>query len=322
MDEKIFSLDEYDKRLLYELDRNSSQPLQKLAKTIRKSKQFTLFRLHRFERAGVITHHTAIVDMGRLGYFTFRFYIRFKQITREEQDRIVEELKMQGDIWTITLCHEKWDLALFLGTKSIADLHAIWDHFMLKYRKHVDTYKFCVYSPIYNFNRTFFMSTDAEKLVRIYGESKVEDVDETDWRIIREYAPNVRRSKIQLAKALRLSPDTVGRRIARLVKKKVICGYKLGLDIGKLGYMSYRVDFDLTTREKNGELLDYCRSHPNIYQVNKTIGGADFEVEMIVRNRDELLGIIEAIKKRFGGIVENATYFTYSTYHLLNYIPD
>jgi len=41
-----------------------------------------------------------------------------------------------------------------------------------------------------------------------------------------------------------------------------------------------------------------------------------------VEGLPQLLEIIEAIKTRFPGVVNNAEYFSYSTYHLLNYIPD
>ena len=106
------------------------------------------------------------------------------------------------------------------------------------------------------------------------------------------------------------------------ITKKIICGYKIGLNIDKLRYTSYRIDLDLISTKRNKELLEYCKHHKNIYQINKTIGGADFEIELIVKGLNELLEIIEEIKSRFKDVVNNASYFSYSTYYLLNYIPD
>ena len=322
MSDAPFTLDEYDRKLLYLLDRDSGLGLNKLAKSIKRSKQFTLFRLKRFESEGVITHYTAIVDMVKLGFFSFRIYVRFQHTTREELNKIAEELKKEENIWTITIMHGKWDLAIFLGAKRIEEIHTIWDAFKLRHQKNIEAYNFSLYAPIYNFNRTFFTQGNQEKITRVYGESKPEEIDGADWKIIREYAPNVRRSTLQMSKILRMSPETVGRRIRKLEKKKIICGYKLGLDIHKLGYVSYRVDLELSSTHRNAELFEYCRMHKNIYQVQKTIGGADFEIEGIVRDLGDLLAIIEDIKTRFKGIVKNAAYFSYSTYSLLNYVPD
>lgn len=322
MSENYFKLDEYDKKLLYELDKNSSINLSQLAKVIGKSKQFTLFRLKRFEEEGIITHYNAIVDMAKLGYFTFRIYIKFQQMTREELNQLVEYLKSQENIWTIAVCHGKWDLAFFIGTKKIEDVHKVWDNFLLKYKKNVESYNFSLYSPIYNFNRTFFIDTEKEIVTRVYGESRHEEIDDTDWKIIKTYAPNVRQSVLELSRKLKLSPETIRARIGKLEKKNIICGYKIGLGINKLGYTSYRIDLDLISTVRNKELIQYCNRHKTIYQINRTIGGSDFEIELIVKDLNELLEIIEEIKTTFKDVVNNASYFSYSTYYLLNYIPD
>ena len=41
--------------------------------------------------------------------------------------------------------------------------------------------------------------------------------------------------------------------------------------------------------------------------------------EVAVPDLPELLDIIEDMKKRFGDVVRNVDYFSYSTYHLFNY---
>lgn len=322
MNKKTFVLDEYDKKLLYELDKDSSISLKKLSSLIGRSKQFTLFRLKRFEKEGIVTNYTAIVDMNKLGFFTFRFYIRFKQLTKEELSKIVEDLKTYENIWTIAVCHGKWDLAFFVGAKNIDEVHKVWDSFKLKYKQYIVDYNFCLYSPIYNFNRTFFLDDNNEIITRVYGRGKKEEIDENDLRIIREYAQNVRRSTLELSRIVNLSPETIIKRIKKLEKKEIICGYKIGLNIEKLGYVSYRIDLQLSSVARNAELLEYCKQHKNIYQVNKTIGGADFEIEAVVANLNELLDIIEDIKIRFKDVVDTASYFSYSAYYLLTYIPD
>ena len=172
--EQIFNLDEYDKKIIYELDKDSNLPLSKLARLIRKSKQLTLFRLNRLEKEDVITHYTAIVDMVKFGYFTFRFYIKLQQMTQDELREMINYLKTKENIWTIAICHGQWDLAFFVGTKTIEKVHETWDDFCGKYQKNIENYNFCLYSPIYNFNRTFFMNTKKDIIVMVYGKSEKE----------------------------------------------------------------------------------------------------------------------------------------------------
>jgi Lrp/AsnC family leucine-responsive transcriptional regulator len=246
-------------------------------------------------------------------------------MTRNELEKSVEYLKTLENVWTIAICHGKWDLAIFVGAKKIEDVHKVWDEFLSHYKHKVENYNFSLYSPIYNFNRTFFFEDEKvtkEKILRIYGESKIVKVDETDWRIITTYAPNVKQSILELSRKLHLSTETIKKRIKKMRKNGIICGYKIGLDVNKLGYTSYRIDLDLISTARNKELLNFCATHKGIYQINKTIGGADFEIEIIVRDLNELLDVIETIKTDFKDVVNNATYFSYSTYYLLNYIPD
>ncbi len=49
---------------------------------------------------------------------------------------------------------------------------------------------------------------------------------------------------------------------------------------------------------------------------------SDFEIELVIKDLTELLKIMNDIKKRFKDVLRNASYFSYSTYFLLNYVPD
>ncbi len=319
----MLKLDKQDRKLLYELDKRSNIPLNLLAKKLRKSKQFVLYRLKRLTDEKVITNFTAIVDMAKLGFFSFRVYFKMRQMTKEEGEAFVGFVKEKySQVWTITSMHGKWDYALFLGVKTIMEFHEIWGGIMLEFKEKIKNYNVTVYAPIYNFNRTFFLDTPEETVVRVYGDGAPIQFDELDWKIITEYAPNVRKSSLEIARKLRVTSDTIRARIKKLEKKKIICGYKIGLDLTKLGYVSYRVDLELLSTKKNTQLFQFCKQHKNIYQVNKSIGGADFEIEVVVTDLQELLKIIDEIKVQFKDVINDIDYFGFTTFHILNYIPD
>jgi len=72
----MLKLDKYDKKLLYELDKKANLPLSVLASKLHRSKQVILYRMKKLEEDGIITGYHAIVDMAKLGYFSFRIYRR------------------------------------------------------------------------------------------------------------------------------------------------------------------------------------------------------------------------------------------------------
>ena len=69
-------------------------------------------------------------------------------------------------------------------------------------------------------------------------------------------------------------------------------------------------------------MFEYCKQHKNIYQVNKSIGGADFEIEVTVKDLKNLISLIDEIKLRFKDVINDVEYFGFSTFHILKYIPD
>ena len=319
----MYKIDLYDKKLLYELDKSSVIGLPELSRLLKRSKQFILYRMKKLEDEKIIPGYHAIVDMSKLGYFTFRVYFKFQQMTEDEGKRFVKHVQERlKQVWTITSMHGKWDYALFLGVKTILEFHSIWEDIMLLYKRNIQRYNVAVYAPIYNFNRKFFLDQTVGSIERIYGAGEKEDIDEIDWRLIERYANNVRQSSLKLAKELRISPDTVRNRIKNLEKKKIIVGYKIGLNLEKLGYVSYRIDLQLISTERNKELFEYCRNHKNIYQINRSIGGADFEIEVIVKDLNHLIKLIDELKVRFKDVINNVDYFGFSTFHILKYIPD
>ncbi|MFA5930237.1 MAG: AsnC family transcriptional regulator [Candidatus Micrarchaeia archaeon] len=322
MPKNIYKLDEYDRRILYELDIDSRMPLSRLAKKVRRSKQFVLYRQKRLEEAGVIQAYNAIVDMSRLGYFSFRLYFRFQHMTEKDVAGMVEEIKSLPNVWAVTFLQGKWDLAVFLGARSAVGVHRAWDMILEKYKRNIEAYNLAIYAPVYNFNRTFFLEKERDVVERVYGGSEMVEIGRDCARVLEVYARDVRQPLTAIAKKLSMPPGAVRRKIIELEKKRVICGYKLVFGMGRMGYTTYRLDLKLTSTEKNRQLHQYCRQHKDIFQVQSTIGHMDFETEVAVQDLPELLEIIEDIKRRFGDVVRNVDYFSYSTYHLFNYRMD
>ena len=321
--EAYLKIDAYDRKLLYELDKNSKIGLNELSSRLKKSKQFVLYRMKQLEESNIITGYNAIVDMSKLGYFSFRVYFKFQQTTIEEGKKFVDYVRKNlKQVWTITSMHGKWDYALFLGVRNISEFHNIWDTIMLEYKPKIKTYNVAVYAPVYNFNRKFFIENPQDAIERVYGGGEKGDIDELDWKIIETYSNNVRQSSLEISKRLNVSSDTVRARIKKLEDRKIITGYKIGLNLEPLGFVSYRVDLQLVSTKRNKELFEFCKRHRFIYQINKSIGGADFEIEVIVRDLAHLLNLIDEIKTAFKDVVNDVDYFGFSTFHILQYIPD
>src|SRR3989344_7527363 len=316
-------LDKFDRKLLYELDRDSSLPLNELSKRVGRTKQFVHFRMNKLEENGIINGYNAIIDMSKLGYFTFRLYFDFQRFIDENEKEFVAFLKDNlSQVWTITKMHGKWDYAIFIGVRTIKEFHDVWDKIMLNYKEKIKNYNVSLYSPVINFNRKIYLDKIENVVQRRYGDGEKEDLDDFDIKLIHTYAVNVRQSFLELANKLKVSHDKISERIKKLEKKKVITGYTIGLNLNKLNLQGYRVDLELISTKRNDEIFNYCMKHRYIYQVNKSIGGADFEIEVIVEDLNHLNSLIEEIKHEFRDVINDVEYFGFSTFYLLKFIPD
>lgn len=317
-------LDLLDKKILFELEKDSSIPVSILAKKIKRSKESVTYRINRLKEQNILRNCTAIVDMSKLGYLTFRIYFRWQNMTLHLKQEFYKDIGLYENIWTTTELHGKWDFAFFLGIKRdeyIEKFQSIWNAILLKYKPFVAEYKIAIYAPIYNFNKRFFYESK-ELISRVYGEKGFVEHDELDEKILSIYSSDVRQSLAVIAKEAKTSIETVRRRIKTLEQKKVIVGYKIDLNLPKLGFQGYRVDFALNSMEKTKELFEYIKYHKYFYQINKSIGGADFECEVVVKDLAHLLEILEEIMQKFKGTIKSYEYMGYTGFPKLSMIPD
>ncbi|MDO8641247.1 MAG: hypothetical protein Q7R33_06850, partial [Nitrosarchaeum sp.] len=52
-------------------------------------------------------------------------------------------------------------------------------------------------------------------------------------------------------------------------------------------------------------LEQFCLQHPNILNVNSTIGGRDFEIELQAKSFDEFDFIMNELRREFAGMIDD-----------------
>ena len=91
----MLKLDLKDRKLLYELDTESRQSAHQIAKKIGLSKDAVIYRINKLQEAGVIKQFHTIINVGKLGFISFRLYLKLQNTTPEKEEEIIEYLKSQ-----------------------------------------------------------------------------------------------------------------------------------------------------------------------------------------------------------------------------------
>lgn len=297
-------MDKIDNKLLYELNWNARQSYSYLAKKLRISKQVVRYRVEQLEEEMIIKSYHAVIDWRRMGYNSLRVYLKWHNISLEKEKEIYDLIKKDPlFMWSIRFEGEM-DIGLYVWIKDIIEFSGKWFDFISKYKKYIQGYEIYESVEMINYPMKFLVNENKIDEIIIGKYHKVE-YDVTDYEILKAVTENARMPIIEIAKRIKLTPKAVIYRLKNLEKNKIILGYYTLINTDKIGMVFYKIDFYLNDLSKLKEMHQYAKQHKNIVYRMRTIGGPDFEIEVLVNNVNEMKSVINEIRERFPNIVDH-----------------
>lgn len=299
-------LDFYDKKILFELDKNARITTSDLAKQIRKSKQFVDYRIKKLEQEKIILGYTTVIDYSKLGYTSIRVYLKFHNITPEQQKELENELIKDKEVWWLVTLEGPWDVGYATAVKNVLDFYEYWDKITKRYRQFISKRSIVIYTHIKQYPKAYLIGKKNIEAGTLVGASKeIIRIDDFDKEILKLISDKARLPLLEIATRLKTSPQVIRNHIKRLEKLSIIQGYRALIDVSFLGYRYYKSYLNLVNTEKLKELDGFCAQHPNILNVNRTIGGRDYEIELQAKSFDEFEKIMNEIRTKFVGMIDN-----------------
>jgi DNA-binding Lrp family transcriptional regulator len=306
MTKEELKLDSYDRKIIFELDKNSRTTATEIGKKIRKSKQFVDYRIKRLEEVGVLRGYVTVIDYSRLGYQSIRVYFKFHNITREKQDELENDLIKDKDVWWLVTLEGLWDVGLAIAVKNALDFYDYWDKIMSKYKKYIKKRSVVIYTHIRQYPKSYIINKKNTERGTFVGASKsIVPIDKLDTLILKFLSDNARMPLLEIANKLNTSPQVIKNHIRKLEKNKIIQGYRALIDVSFLGYRYYKSYINLLNTENIEKLQQFCLQHPNILNVNRTMGDKDFEIELQAKSFDEFDSIMNEIRREFAGMIDD-----------------
>lgn len=319
-------LKKIDYKILYELDLNSRQSYNDIAKKINTSKQVVGYHLNELTKEKYIKKFLTIFDLSKLGFILYKVYVRLFNISEEEENEIIEFLKNHESVAWLVRTEGIYDLAFALHTETINDI----DQMLLALE---DKYGNKISEKVVNrvitgefFHRDYLLERKENNMRKGFvfqTLGKKEKIDDIDWKIMASLAKDSRVSVIEIAKKVPISADAVGKRVKTLERLGIIRNYVLVLDDTKLNQIHYKVLLKVHhfNDKVNKKFLQFCREHPNITFYNKNIGTWEIEIDLEVKKSEEFRGIMRLIKKEFANSVKE--YFSLIVYEVnkFDFIP-
>jgi Lrp/AsnC family transcriptional regulator for asnA, asnC and gidA len=306
----MIKLDVKDRKILFELDTNCRQSFRVIGKKVGLSKDVVAGRVKKLTEKGIIKRFIIYYDILQLGFNFLRFYFKFQYATPEIKKEIIDHFVDNDNVIILYSAEGSYDLGVLMMVENIIDIYPFWRKTLEKYGDYFLKQVFSAYTGelIYGYRFLLEGITKPERapLKRNWGKIKI---DRLDLEILKILALNARMPTVEIANKLNSHVLTINSRIKKLIESKVILGFSIELDIDKIGYQVWKVDFYLSEYTKVNKIISYIEKNPLLFCVDYTIGYAELEMEIYVKNTNQLNEIIEDIHSKFPKVIKHYSYF-------------
>lgn len=316
-------LDAKDRHLLFELDRNSRQSINDLARKTKLNRDVVAYRMKRLENLGIIQKYITIIDFTKFGYQILRVYLRLQKTTAETEEQMIRMLTEEKSIFTVYKIDGRYQLAFGPLFKDLRQFHSFLQKFLEHFRAYIAEQHISPFIDYLHFNRNYLVekSLREEKTLSV-ASFKLYSYDREDLLLLHAIKENARASLLDLAKKIQMTPAGVKYKLRNLEKNKVIVAYKLLLDTRKIGYTYYKIDLELEDIKIIPALHQFILQHPNVIYRNIALSGSDFEFDVELKNQEELYVLMDKIKSLFPGKIRHWFYFKALKVYKYSYLPE
>ena len=322
MPKKSDVIDERDKKILGELEKDARQTDSTIAKKVRLSKQVVNYRIQQMVKNQVINNFYAVVNVGNLGLTTYYVFLQLEKISKEKEEKILKEINSIDEVGWLISCIGKWDIVLNLNESSVLNFERTLNKIIKICEPNLYDYKFTILSEAEHLGYKFLGSKNYKSLFQ--GErDKSLKLDATDEKILRVLSQNARIDAVSLSKKLRMPLHILSYRVKKLIKGGIIEGFRPKLNINKLGYQWHLLLIKLGYEddEERKKLITFCKSHKNTYYVTSTIGDYNLMLDLHIKSAEELIKIKKELQEKFPNSIKAYESVMVAEEFKIDYIP-
>ncbi len=317
-------IDLKDKKILYELDRDSRQSNKQIAKKVGLSEQVVGNRIRRLQELKIIEYFYVKTNPSTLGYMHIKIYLRLHNITQEKEEELLKDLNDQKNIYWLSSLRGKYDLVASIYVKNIADFSKRYEEIFGKWGDYILERNVIVLEKGFTYSKAhLILLQKSEATVYSVGGEKSALLDKIDIDLLKILNNEGRKSLIDIAKQLRVSSDTVRYRINNLKKNGVITGFGVKIDHRKLEHKYHLILLKLQNMDlqKYKKLEQLAQVNKNIIIFIKTIGDHDVELEVETNNNQDLDQLMKSLRDHFVSEIKNYEILEVTREHRMTYYP-
>jgi DNA-binding Lrp family transcriptional regulator len=320
------TLSEIDKKIVYELGKDSRQSYKQVAKNIASKKEVVAYHINELLSKGIITKFVPVFSLSRLGIISHKIYLRLRGLTSEKEEKLMNELIKNENVAWVAKSVGRWDLLLGFYAKNIIEFSRIKDSILSRLSKYVEDYDITFIEDAFVLNRDYLIENKRRerKEFSFAGELANEKIDKIDFKIISVMKNDARKTLLEIAKQLNLDARTIKNRLRELEDKKILQGQTIFLDLNKIGFQLHKlcITFDNYNIDNFREVVDYCKENLNVVHIIKSLGSWELELEIEDNNLQSIYKFIKELKNKFASIIKQIDLVTITKEEKLDFFPE
>ncbi len=319
-------LDLLDRKLIYFLDRDARQGIASVAKRLHIGRNVALYRLNRLMERGIIKGSFAEINNTILGYHSFRIFLKLGKTTESKLSNLFNFVEKNKNILWLSRVLGKWDLDMVFMTKSVGEFEKFRRELFLKFNELIERFEIALLTKICHYPKDYLFGDIRKNMTPSVLDIEKDNacqIDDADEELLSILSKDASINIVDIAQRMKLSINTIKKKIKNLEEKEIILGYRLFLDIEKLGYQYYKLHLSLQNyNEKDiAEISDWLASRSYVVYTDHYINGEDFEIELHLKNELEYIRFWMELNKEFGKIIKDHFYITFYDTRIFKYIP-
>ena len=323
MPKKSDIIDEKDRQILSELDKNARQADSEIAKKVRLSKQVVNLRIKNLVNRGIITDFYTIVNTGNLGLNTYYIFLQLEKINHKEEISLINSINSLDYVGWLVSGIGRWDIILNVNVGSVFNLEKYLNHIVSLCGKSLHEYMFTTLISAEHLGYRFLSKSISINSAYQGEKQGIFKIDLTDEKILRVLANDARLAITEISEKTKLPLHVVNYRIKNLIKKGIIETFRPKINVNLLGYEWHLllIQFQNINEERKKEFIVYCKSHKNIYYITNTIGNYNLMLDIHVRNVNEFKEVIVEMKDKFSDVIRLYESVIIFDEYKISYIP-
>ncbi len=324
MENQEVKLDLRDKKILYHLDFHARMSYSELAKKVGLSKQGAEYKVNRLVEKGVIKGFYPVINVPRMGYSHCRVMLVLRNVTEEKEKEIIDYLVNDPRWFWVFTVQGVVDILCGMWGRNMLEFKEAVNDLLSKYGRYIRSKTETVATDVIHYQHRYLLNEKRTEEINTRITTEHVKIDTNDEAILKQLCRDARMPIVKIAEKVDMSQKVVSYRIKRLEKEQIIQGYRPIIDHNKLGYTYYKILININYDDmaEIKRLYAYIKDDPIVlYVVKGVCFPEDIDLELMVKDNQELTRFIRDLKFKFSTLIGNYKMFMFIDTKKVRYLP-